>query len=286
MKVYNIIILILTSAFFLYGCNAKEQHTHDNDSQSNKDLYYGLKPPGLVSEPLELIDFSKENWKLGEIHDSNMEEFYLSSSEINVPFRPMVISFRKEKNTWKKYDFYYTGGNTLYSNDKYIERTETGWSKIKNLGVPFNSIFIMRLTASSKGTLVFDEASRDGNGVLRYSRLIDGKREVPKPLSKEINTGKWSAHPFIAYDESYIIWDSEKEGGYGDSDLYISFRQKNGSWGKAINMGDKINTKGEDGGGYVTPDGKYFSYCPNCKPPYNRKWIDAKIIEELRQKQN
>jgi hypothetical protein len=142
----------------------------------------------------------------------------------------------------------------------------------------------MRLTASSQGTLVFDEFTRDGSGLLRYSRLVNGKREAPKPFSAAINTGKWKAHPFIAPDESYIILDSEREGGYGDGDMYISFKQQDGTWGDAINFGDKINTDGEDGGGYVTPDGKYLSYCPRCKPPFNRMWVDAKIIETLRPK--
>ncbi|WP_340062960.1 hypothetical protein [Ascidiimonas aurantiaca] len=139
----------------------------------------------------------------------------------------------------------------------------------------------MWLWSSAKGTLVFDEATRDGNGLLRFSKLVNGKREKPIPFGKEINTGKWTSHPFIAPDES----DSEREGGYGSSDLYISFRQKDGSWGNVINMGDKINTAREDGGGYVMPDGKYFSFCPSCNPPYNRKWIDAKIIETLRSQQ-
>ena len=173
----------------------------------------------------------------------------------------------------------------MYSKDKYIERTDSGWSEIKSLGAPFEDFRIMRLTASLEGTLAFDKATRDGNGVLRYSRLVDGKREAPKPFSKEINTGKWTAHPFIAPDESYIIWDSERDGGYGDSDMYISFRQSDGSWGAAINFGDKINTDSEDGGGYVTPDGKYLSYCPRCVPPYDRMWVDAQIIEHLRPKQ-
>jgi len=35
--------------------------------------------------------------------------------------------------------------------------------------------------------------------------------------------GKYNAHPFIAPDEAYIIWDGERDSGYGDTDLYISF---------------------------------------------------------------
>jgi len=246
-------------------------------------LYFGLKPPGMVAQPLTPAMISQNGLELSEVHDPRMNEFYFTSSG-DAPFSPHVVVFRKEDRAWKKYDFYFTGSDIMYTKDKYIEKTGSGWSEIKSLGPSFKDFRIMRLTASKKGTLVFDEATRDGNGVLRYSRLVNGKREAPKPFGKKINTGKWTAHPFIAPDESYIIWDSENEGGYGSSDMYISFRQQDGSWGEAINFGDKINTDGEDGGGYVTPDGKYLSYCPRCEAPYDRKWIDAKIIEDLRPK--
>jgi hypothetical protein len=278
-------ISILFFVLFLTACNTENQKVKDSDPPTIENNYFGQEPPGLESVPLVRGILSKEGWKLGSVFTPKMEEFYFTTAAGDAPLDPTVTVFRKENRVWKKYDFYSTGDNIMYSKDKYIERTDSGWSEIKSLGAPYDSIRIMRLTASLKGTLVFDEATRDGNGILRYSRLVDGKREAPKPLSKEINAGKWTAHPFIALDESYIIWDSEREGGYGDSDMYISFRQPDGSWGAAINFGDKINTDGEDGGGYVTPDGKYLSYCPRCSPPYDRMWVDAKIIETLRPKQ-
>jgi len=173
----------------------------------------------------------------------------------------------------------------MHLGKQYKERTEAGWSERKSLGSPFEDIRIMRLTASSKGTYVFDDAGAGETGAIRSSRLIDGKREEPKLLSKEINSGKWTAHPFIAPDESYIIWDSERDGGYGEVDLYISFRQQDGSWGAAINFGDKINTDGPDSGGGVTPDGKYFFFNRKISPEdSDTYWVDAQIIETLRPK--
>lgn len=277
MRNYNLILTILAFVLLLSACDTKKQTAIDNEVPSLEDLYFGIEPPGAVAKPFA----PGIGWELGEMQGQGLEEFYFTPS-VEIPLSPLVVSFRKENGFWKNYQFYATGNDTMYSKDKYIERTNSGWSEIKSLGAPFDSIPIMRLTASSQGTLVFDEFTREGSGLLRYSRLVNGKRESPKPFGKEINTGKWKAHPFIASDESYIIWDSEREGGYGDGDMYISFKQPDGTWGAAINFGDKINTDGEDGGGYVTPDGKYLSYCPRCKPPYDRMWVDAKIIETLR----
>ncbi len=104
-------------------------------------------------------------------------------------------------------------------------------------------------------------------------------------MSKALSTGAYNAHPFIAPDDSYLIWDSERDGGYGRSDLYISFRQQDGSWGAAINMGDKINTALEDGFPNVTPDGKYLFFGRQVSPGNSDIfWVDAQIIETLRPK--
>lgn len=157
---------------------------------------------------------------------------------------------------------------------------------MKSLGAPFSDIPIMRLTTSSIGTYYFDTSpfydKSPAVGSIRYSRLIDGIREKPRTLDIDMETRKF--HPFIARDESYLIWDvQEREGGYGKLDMYISFRQKDGSWGAEINLGDKINTELSEGSGSVTSDGKYFfftRFLDNGKK--NTMWVDAEFIEKYK----
>ena len=128
---------------------------------------------------------------------------------------------------------------------------------------------------------MFDDAK--SGDVIRMSTIKDGKRQAPKLLGKEINTGKWTAHPFIATDDSYLIWDSERNNGYGKSDLYISFRQQDDSWGVAINLGDKINTDAKENGAHVSPDGKYLFFNRYLNEVNGGiYWVDAQIIETLR----
>ena len=140
------------------------------------------------------------------------------------------------------------------------------------------------LTASEAGTYFFDV--REEVGAIRVSRMVAGRRQPPEVLPETINSGKWIAHPFIAPDESYLIWDAERDGGYGDSDLYISFKQRDGSWGPAINLGPEINTEHEDTFGSVTPDGKYliFQRIDANRPISfaNIHWVDAQVLVELR----
>ena len=84
-----------------------------------------------------------------------------------------------------------------------------------------------------------------------------------------------------------------REDGYGGSDIYISFRAKDGSWVPAINMGDKINTAFDESGAHVTDDGKYLFFSRgewkvredgSTNWVGKSYWVDAQIIETLRPK--
>lgn len=256
-----------------------------------KGPYLGQKPPGLIAEVFAPGIVSTEHFEVFGIFAPDLKEFYFVRKGGKYKESTLLVIEHKNDRWVESVVSPSVGepaispdGETMYLGNRYRERTNSGWSELKSLGAPFKDIPIMRLTASAAGTYVFDE--REEIGTIWHSRLVDGKREEPKAFSKEINKGKWIAHPFIAPDESYLIWDSEREGGYGDSDLYISFRQEDGSWGRAINMGEDINTEREDIYGSVTPDGKYLffhTYLDEGKADIF--WVDAQIIENLRRKQ-
>ena len=272
--------------------------TMSNNSYSQDEFpvlegpYLGQKAPGSIPEVFAPGFVSTEHRDLSGFFTPDMQEFYFTRKDNNSGKWSLVV-FKSENNQWRESvvgprvgrPIISPDGNTMHLGKQFKNRTDAGWSKIKSLGSYYEDIRIMRLASSLKGTYIFDEAGPGGDGVIRYSRLINGKREAPKTFGKEINTGKWNAHPFIAPDESYIIWDGERESGFGESDLYISFRQQDDSWGAAINLGDKINTNAWEAGAYVTPDGKYllFNRSPSPGNP-DIYWVNAKIIETLRPK--
>ena len=105
----------------------------------------------------------------------------------------------------------------------------------------------------------------------------------------EINTGTFLSHPFIAPDESYLLFDAEREDGFGESDIHISFKQKDGTWGNGINLGDKINTNAWEASASITPDGKYLFFSRNVGSDEFENvdifWVDAQFMENLRPQQ-
>ena len=292
MRDYNFIILILVFTLFFNSCNTKKQQVNDNDFPRLEDPFFAQKPPGLIPEIFAPRTVSTEHSELGTPFLPDLKVIYFRRSDEELENHALVAIQYKD-NLWTESFVVPSNGEispdgkVMYIGKEYRERTSSGWSEAKSLGAPFDSIAIMRLSASSKGTYYFDKSpfSSPGppKGSIRYSRLIDGIHENPRTL--DIDMGTREAHPFIAPDESYLIWDArEGEGGYGKSDLYISFRQKDGSWGAAINLGDKINTEHYDTYPSVTSDGKYFFFAQYIGEKRNTMWVDAGFIEALRPK--
>ena len=101
--------------------------------------------------------------------------------------------------------------------------------------------------------------------------------KVGVPISTEA-----SEHdPFIAPDGSYLIFTSDRAGGRGSGDLWISFAAPDDSWAEPINM-DTVNSPGYDFCAMLSPDGRYLFFTSSVDRENDVFWIDARVIEELR----
>ena len=291
MKNNHFIFLVLVFALFFNSCTTKKQQVNDPDFQRLEHPFFGQKPPGSIPEIFAPRIASIEHTEQEVTFSPDVKEIYFRRSDEELENHALVAIQYKD-NLWIE-SFVVPNGGEISPNGKimhigneYRERTPSGWSEVKSLGTPFDSIPIMRLTTSSTGAYYFDTSpfydKSPRVGTISYSRFIDGIREKPRTLDIDIGTRK-TYHPFIAPDESYLIFDSRPEGG--KNDLYISFRQKDGSWGAGINLGDKINSKLPYGYGSVTSDEKYLFFTQfSGNGNKTKMWVDAGFIEALRPK--
>jgi len=97
--------------------------------------------------------------------------------------------------------------------------------------------------------------SVDGSFKLRLFKgtIIDNL--LGQPIDLNINNKEYNcAHPAISADGKILYFSSDKPGGEGGMDLYYSIIGPDGNWGEPINMGDKVNTKGNELFPFITPD--------------------------------
>ncbi|MFH1942445.1 MAG: hypothetical protein ABIL68_10105 [bacterium] len=280
-------------------------YAQQDDFPILKGLYLSQRPPGMTPEIFahELLSGALG---LSFTPDGN-ELYYASRSRIMFMRRendewtkPHTVSFSGQYRDWdlnlspdgKK--LFFTSMRPVTKNGKptdhadiwVVHRTETGWSEPSNLGSPINTgRNELHPTISKNGNLYyFCDFDTTSKADIYCSKFVDGKYTTPEKLRSKINSESSDLDPFIAPDESYLIFHSYRPGGFGEADLYISFRNEDGSWRAAINLGEKINTADHDLCGRVSHDGKYLFFKRLKMNPRqsDNYWVDVKIIEELK----
>jgi len=89
----------------------------------------------------------------------------------------------------------------------------------------------------------------------------------PINLGANINTEFWESSPSLSPDKNALYFSSNRPGGYGGKDLYVSYRV-NGKWQSAENMGPEINTGGDEIAPFVHADGQTLYYTSDGLPGY------------------
>ncbi len=83
----------------------------------------------------------------------------------------------------------------------------------------------------------------EGNGDLYMCQKVAlGKWSEPVPMGKNINTSSRETGAFITGNGQKLYFCSDRSGGFGGMDIYLSERRSNGKWGSAVNLGPKVNT--------------------------------------------
>lgn len=114
---------------------------------------------------------------------------------------------------------------------------------------------------SSNGKLLYFYRGKK-NGSLYMSELTKSSWSKPEPLQgKDLNKKDWKTSlSFRFADNSVMFIVSDRKGGYGGRDIYVSKRQPDGTWGAFENLGPEINTKFDEESPHVGPDGfLYFA---------------------------
>jgi len=293
VKVTSLIVVIFVqSGLILCQTNTK-------DFPVLKGPYLGQKPPGMTPELFApgiistpgaweaAITFSPDGEELfftrrADIQGNENRIMYMKLSEGRwtppkpAPFAQDIIEYETfispdGKKVYYNSDRAKPTGLNAVGEIWYSEKTPAGWSEGKYLTETINKGWIMFVTASGKNNLYFTAGFNRKFGIYK-SELVNGVYQEPVFLFP-------GAHPFIAKDESYIIYDAQPDG-MGKSQLFIRFKDKEGNWMNSIKFDESINKTYTENIPSVSPDGKYFFFCRSN----DIYWVSANIIENLKPK--
>ncbi|MBN1272903.1 MAG: PD40 domain-containing protein [Candidatus Aminicenantes bacterium] len=166
-----------------------------------------------------------------------------------------------------------------------VVKTSSGWLPPQRLSPSVNTDgFDSWPSVADDKTLYFFSNRKGGFGKsdLYRSKPQHGEYRAVENLGKFINSSLNDHDPFIAPDERYLLWCSDRPGGYGGNDLYIAYKQENGEWTGPFNLGETINTSANETRPYVTGNGRNLFFVRDVNSSRDIFWVDAKIIEKLR----
>ncbi len=305
----NIILLL----FFSAGCGSGD------GSDIFRGQYFGQKPPGIKPELLApgLISSSDFEYCSGFLQngkafifkrqeytgeDFSESDFYNSPTLFTelrddnwteptvVPFNDLhPFNFTTAPDSRS---FLFTSkcseeisDNSLKSAIWKVELANDGWGKPQRLGSPINSgTGDSYASMTADGTLYFMSGREGGFGRsdIYRSELVNGEYIISENLRRPVNSEERELDPVISPDESYLIFCADLPGGFGSFDLYITFRNSDGTWTEPVNMGREVNTLHAENRANITPDGKYILFMRGTTEYSDIYWMESKVINKIK----
>ncbi|MGB0896374.1 MAG: TolB family protein [Flavobacteriaceae bacterium] len=248
-------------------------------STTSNEVYFTVQSPNEELSGIFKTVKTNENWSTpvlasfsGEFKDL---EPYLSPDGLRLYFasnRPLS----KAENKTKDFDIWVVTRKSS---------TES-WSDPMNLGAPINTKhneFYPAISNSKNLYFTSDRPTAKGKDDIFMSEWDSGTYSRVTSLSSSINTEGYEFNAYIAPDESVLIFSGyNRKDGLGSGDLYISFKNTDGSWLEAKNMGDIVNSKAMDYCPFVNWESKrlYFTSRRSAVTP-KRKLDTQEFLNEI-----
>lgn len=145
-------------------------------------------------------------------------------------------------------------------------KTKDGWDNAQKLkgaiNTPQNEA-AQSISLDGEWLVFTADNRRDGWGSfdLYISFLTPQGWTEAQNLGPVVNSDQWDSQPSLSPDKKALYFASRRIGGYGGSDIYVSYLQPDGTWGKPENLGPSINTSGNEQCPFIHADNQtlYFT---------------------------
>lgn len=303
MIIKNAILLVFTLALISNACNTKNG-SGNGDSSTSANAYFGQQPPGLIPEIFAPGTVSVDGrFEGGITFSSELTEMYFGASYED---ETTAIYFSKlEGNEWtpiKKADFtkgkkkeemhpfaspdgqriYFTALDSVFADEKiwYVQRTENSWGEATLLDSPVNDDLVFNPIQARNGDLYYFNLSKFKT---YYAPNQNG--EYPEVQNVPLEIGH---HAFVSPSQDYLIVTArhQEDPERKDNELYVCFKEQDGSWSKPINPGSPLNSDLDEKSPRITPDGQYLFFGRAERPGdvglANIYWVSTEVIHKLR----
>lgn len=169
-----------------------------------------------------------------------------------------------------------------------VTRIDNEWSNPETLNIPIPNEYTLdgRFSIAENNNIYFTLLSKSGMEHMKiyYSEYSNGQYGTPQAIDVLNGSTYGSGSPFIAKDESFILFDSGPSSSYGVQDIYVSFKDEFGHFMNPINLGRQINSIEEENSVIISEDGQYLFFLSKREDDvfYTPYWIRLDEIDLFR----
>ena len=172
----------------------------------------------------------------------------------------MGFTSRRKKNIGARLEF-----DGFYPSDVWMSKVSEGEFQLaQNCGKNVNSQYdeqLVGMTVNGDKLFIYSDNIKQ-YGDIYYSTLSTENAYQPRVKFHEaINSDDFESSATISIDENTLFFSSDRDGGFGGKDLYMTRKLPTGDWAEPQNLGPKINTRYNEDFPYLFHDGStlYFS---------------------------
>lgn len=152
----------------------------------------------------------------------------------------------------------------------FAELNDESWDKVKDIGPPINTIENEgAFSISSDGNYIFFTSCSRNGGKGQCDIWLTSKKnnrwDEPKNLQSPINTKYWESQPSISSDGRMLYFSSDRPGGYGGTDIWVSEFSISG-WSAPKNLGPTVNTSMDEQFPFIHSDNRTLYFSSNGHP--------------------
>jgi len=149
----------------------------------------------------------------------------------------------------------------FYNALKYSKKVDGKWTEPINITPEVQSDGNQYANCLSEdGSQLFLNMEDNFNSDIMLSKYQNGRWSKSESLNKNINTKFWESHASISPKGDELYFTSNKKGGYGEMDIYLSRKNPQGDWSEATNLGPAINTELNEDNPFLSEDGKVLFF--------------------------
>lgn len=172
-----------------------------------------------------------------------------------------------------------------YGFDIFVSHRENGtWGRPMSINYQLEDDLLLTSSLSYDGKTLYLVRREPGRSDIYSSNYENGRWTKARNIGRPVSSRSNETHASISSDGQTLYFTSDRNGGYGELDIYRATLNRRGRWTDVENLGPEINTPFNEETPFITSNGRYLFFSSeghNSMGGYDIFYVDLENPEQV-----